>query len=157
MNPQLLWDWRQRDWTTHYTFVWGHNGPNISYSFTPLACRSKHYHTVGQLTPWGRVPQEMEACTVSGRSVLEAIIEEYLPILRQWQKTYQTIVQFCQDGLVFVANKTLPWNQWSLGRIVETLPSTDGIVRQAKVKTVLDIQMRTVTKLCLLEGAEDMT
>jgi len=73
--------------------------------------------------------------------------------------------------LVLLADESFPRGKWPLGRIVEVMPSRDGLVRTVRVKTSCTVATRAkrqrkgepvskegttiltrpVTKLCLLE------
>jgi hypothetical protein len=49
--------------------------------------------------------------------------------------------------LVVVADDQLPATKWKLGRILETFPGADGLVRSALVKTAHGEYKRPITKL----------
>ena len=73
--------------------------------------------------------------------------------------------------LVLLTEKAIPRGKWPLGRVVEVMPSRDGLVRTVRVKTSctvatsakrqrkreslseesMTVLSRSVTKLCLLE------
>ena len=73
--------------------------------------------------------------------------------------------------LVLLADESIPRGKWPLGRIVEVIPSRDGLVRTVRVKTSCTVATRAkrqrkgehvnrasttvltrpLTKLCLLE------
>lgn len=76
---------------------------------------------------------------------------EYLPTLRQRQRRLTTPNLQAGD-IVIVSGQPLPRQQWRLGRILETVPGDDGVVRSARVKTKDSVMLRPVTRLCLLEG-----
>jgi hypothetical protein len=61
---------------------------------------------------------------------------------------------FRLDDIVIIADNNMPRNTWHLGRIVETHPGADGLVRSAKVTTKAGVFVRSVHKLCLLEGID---
>ena len=96
---------------------------------------------------------------------------EYLPTLLE-RKKWNTPRRNLEVGdLVLLADESFPRGKWPLGRIVEVMPSRDGLVRTVKVKTSCTVAtcakrqrkrepvnrdgttvlMRPVTKLCLLE------
>ena len=60
----------------------------------------------------------------------------------------------CGD-LVLLAEPTLPRSQWTMGRITEVIKSQDNLVRACKVKTSGSELIRPITKLCVLEAAEE--
>lgn len=75
---------------------------------------------------------------------------EYLTqiTLRQkWQGERRNIKE---GDIVLVKDVDLPRNQWPLGRVIESNPDEDGLVRRVKVKLQSDILERTVHKLVLL-------
>ena len=76
---------------------------------------------------------------------------EYLPTLRartKWTGQEQNVQV---DDLVLVIERTLPRNEWVLGRVVETLPGPEGLVRSVRVKTSRTVLTRPVVKVCVLE------
>jgi len=96
---------------------------------------------------------------------------EYLPTLLE-RKKWNTPRRNLEVGdLVLLADESFPRGKWPLGRIVEVMPSRDGLVRTVKVKTSCTVATRAkrqrkgepvnrdgttvltrpVTKLCLLE------
>ena len=96
---------------------------------------------------------------------------EYLPNLLE-RKKWNTLRRNLKVGdLVLLADKSFPRGKWLLGRVVEVMPSRDGLVRTVRVKTSCTVATRAkrqrkgeplseestteltrpVTKLCLLE------
>uniref|UniRef100_A0A182NQ36 DUF5641 domain-containing protein n=1 Tax=Anopheles dirus TaxID=7168 RepID=A0A182NQ36_9DIPT len=60
--------------------------------------------------------------------------------------------------MVIIRDDNVPPNKWLLGRITETHPGRDGIVRVVTVKTAnSDKVKRPVAKLCLLPIEENTT
>lgn len=58
---------------------------------------------------------------------------------------------------MLVVDSTVPRGSWSLGRIEDVLPDSNGLVRTMKIRTKTGVLERPVTKLCLLlEGTEKM-
>lgn len=55
-----------------------------------------------------------------------------------------------EGDIVLVKDVDLPRNQWPLGRVIESNPDEDGLVRRVKVKLQSGILERTVHKLVLL-------
>ena len=80
-------------------------------------------------------------------------VREYLPTLQlrhKWLRPKRNL----QDGdVVLIRDENTPRKNWPLGRIIQTFPRKDGLVRAARVKTSWSIPTRPVTKLCLLEPA----
>lgn len=81
--------------------------------------------------------------------------KEYLMQLQERQRWTTPKRNFHVGDVVLIVDDTAPRNSWPLGRIVETFPDQKGLVRQVKVKTKTNELCRPVTKLCLLQEAED--
>ncbi|XP_066597118.1 uncharacterized protein [Prorops nasuta] len=75
---------------------------------------------------------------------------EYLHELQQRQKWTQNQENVKVGTIVLLKDKGLPCMQWSLGRVIELIPSDDGIVRSVKVKTSSTTLKRCVKMLCPL-------
>ena len=60
-----------------------------------------------------------------------------------------------RGDLVLLCDKNLKRLHWPLGRIVETLPGPDNVVRVVKVKTKDGSYVRSVASLALLECSND--
>ncbi|KAJ8418739.1 hypothetical protein AAFF_G00002380 [Aldrovandia affinis] len=78
---------------------------------------------------------------------------EYLPLLQERQKWSTPRRNFATGDVVLLVDSTSPRNSWLLGRVVETLPDSSGVVRRVKIKTKTNVLERPVNKLCLLEEA----
>ncbi|KAJ8390516.1 hypothetical protein AAFF_G00103130 [Aldrovandia affinis] len=78
---------------------------------------------------------------------------EYLPLLQERQKWSTPRRNFATGDVVLLVDSTSPRNSWLLGRVVETLPDSSGVVRRVKIKTKTNMLERPVSKLCLLEEA----
>ena len=77
--------------------------------------------------------------------------KEYLHHLQQRHKWRTSSPKgITKDTLVVIREDNLPPLQWQLGRIVETHPGADGIIRVVTVRTKDGIVKRPVTKLCML-------
>jgi hypothetical protein len=61
------------------------------------------------------------------------------------------------DDPVLVIDERLPRGQWQMGRVLETYPGEDGLVRTVKVKMVTGEYVRPVTNLCPVEFPEMTT
>ena len=57
--------------------------------------------------------------------------------------------------LVLLAEDEVVHNRWPMGRVVELYTGEDGGVKSARVKTAGSVFHRPVTKICLLENAND--
>lgn len=71
----------------------------------------------------------------------------------KWQRGSTS--RLAKDALVLIKEDNLPPLQWSLGRIIQLHPGTDGIVRVATVRTSTGTVKRPATKLCLLPMGSD--
>ena len=96
---------------------------------------------------------------------------EYLPTLLERKKWNTLRRNLAVGDLVLLADVSFPRGKWPLGRIIEVMPSRDGLVRTVRVKTSCTVATRakrqrkgepvnrdgttvlkrTATKLCLLE------
>ncbi len=81
--------------------------------------------------------------------------KEYLPLLQErqkWQKLKRNLVP---GDIVLIVDNSAPRNSWIMGRILNTIPDVSGIVRRACVQTKTCLLERPITKLCLLQEAEE--
>ena len=78
--------------------------------------------------------------------------KEYLVNLQERQKWTQAERNFIVDDIVLVKDPDAVRSKWAMGRVTEVIPSDDGLVRKAYVKTVTSEEplLRPVTKLVLL-------
>jgi len=83
---------------------------------------------------------------------------EYLPILQLRQRWHEPVKNLEVGDIVILADDKLPRNSWPLGRVVETYPGSDGLVRSVKVTTksarTTTTLIRPIHKLCLLESVK---
>lgn len=82
-------------------------------------------------------------------------VREYVPSLRKRHKHLQPRPNLQRGDLVIITTEEMPRCSWPLGRVVEVMPGTDGLVRRARVKTAKREFIRSVDKLCLLEGVTE--
>ena len=59
------------------------------------------------------------------------------------------------SDLVLLAEDTVVRNRWPMGRVVDVYTGEDGGVRPARVKTAGGVFHSPVTRICLLEDAND--
>lgn len=57
--------------------------------------------------------------------------------------------------MVLIKDENLPPRCWLMGRIIETHPDPDGLVRVATIRTTKGEIKRPITKICLLLEAEE--
>lgn len=74
-------------------------------------------------------------------------------VLNQWQmrtKWQREGTSPELNDMVLIKDENLPPAQWLLGRVTDTYPGDDGLVRVATVQTQGGIRKRPITKLCAL-------
>lgn len=76
--------------------------------------------------------------------------KEYLQTLFQRHKWTDSSCPIGIGTMVVLKSDNIPPLRWAIGRIVETHPGTDGVVRVATVKTQQGIFKRPLVKLCPL-------
>ncbi|XP_031435546.1 uncharacterized protein LOC116223386 [Clupea harengus] len=74
-------------------------------------------------------------------------------ILKERQKWLKPRTNFMTGDVVLLVDSSSPRNSWLMGKVVETLPDSNGTVRRVKIKTKTSMLERPVNKLCLLEEA----
>ena len=84
-------------------------------------------------------------------------IREYLPTLQLRQKWLHPVKNLNVDDVVIVVDDGAPRNAWRLGRVMETYPSGDGLVRTVKVATNSGTLVRPIHKLCRLEFDDEQS
>lgn len=75
---------------------------------------------------------------------------DYLHSLQKRYKWRHESVSIKCGDIVLIKNENLPPAKWELGRILQTHPGKDGLVRVCTVKTAASVFTRSVHKLCLL-------
>lgn len=75
---------------------------------------------------------------------------EYVIRLQQRPKWAERSVNVKRDDLVIILEDNLPPTQWILGRILETHPGSDGLVRAVTIKCKNSVVKRPITKIALL-------
>lgn len=81
-------------------------------------------------------------------------VKEYLPGLQERQKWNAAKRNFVSGDLVVLVDDMAPRNTWIIGRIVDTVPDKNGLVRSVRIKTKTSYLNRPITKVCLLQEAE---
>ncbi len=77
-------------------------------------------------------------------------VREYFPTLMRRSKWRLKGRQLRNGDIVLLVDFTLPRGKWHLGRIVETFPGQDGVVRNVKVKTKNGEYQRSIQKCCVI-------
>lgn len=75
---------------------------------------------------------------------------EYLHTLQQRTKWTAMQPNVKINYMVTIQDSTVPPLEWWLGRVVEVLPGSDGVVRIVRVRTARGIVTRPVAKIVLL-------
>lgn len=76
--------------------------------------------------------------------------DEYLSRLQQRPKWLKTQKELKIGDIVLIKSDGLPPGKWSMGRIVDKHPGSDGLTRVYSVKSGSSITRRPITKLCEL-------
>ena len=82
-------------------------------------------------------------------------VREYLPTLQQRTEWLTEVRNLSRGDLVLVVDSNLPRNQWLLGRVIDVKEGDDGKVRSVDIKTKNSTIKRPITKVCLLEVADE--
>ena len=82
-------------------------------------------------------------------------LREYVPSLQERQKWNQTQKNLQVGNLVLIADDNAPRNHWLLGRVTTVFPGSNGLARSAEVKAKGSTYKRPITKICLLEAADE--
>ena len=77
-------------------------------------------------------------------------LRKYIPALTCRRKWHGESEPVAVGDILIVANDFNPRGQWPLARVIEVLPSSDGIVRVVRVKMSITMRTLTVTRLCRL-------
>lgn len=62
---------------------------------------------------------------------------------------------FLTGNIVLIVDDSAPCNSWLTGRIVQTIPDRKGLVRQVRIRTKTSYLDRPITKIFLLQEAEE--
>ncbi|GAA6229841.1 uncharacterized protein LOC117805176 [Lates japonicus] len=82
-------------------------------------------------------------------------VKEYLPQLQECQKWQSTRRNFVPGDVIIIMDDSAPRNLWLTGRVVQAVPDKGGLVRQVRIKTRSSYLDRPITKVCLLQEAEE--
>ncbi|KAL0153188.1 hypothetical protein M9458_051515 [Cirrhinus mrigala] len=78
---------------------------------------------------------------------------EYLPQVQERQKWSKTHRNLQIGDVVLIVDHCAPRNSWRMGRIIKTMPDSNGTVRRVVEQTKTNTLERPITKLCFLEEA----
>lgn len=62
---------------------------------------------------------------------------------------------FLTGDIVLIVDDSAHRNSWLTGRIVQTIPDRRGFVRQVRIRMKTSYLDRPITKICLLQEAEE--
>ena len=82
-------------------------------------------------------------------------VKEYLPTLTKRPCWRSHSPNFEEGELVLVQDDDVKRGKWPLGRIVQTFPGKDGVVRSVELKMKDGTLKRSVSKLYKLEDNEE--
>ncbi|KAK7938715.1 hypothetical protein WMY93_002041 [Mugilogobius chulae] len=82
-------------------------------------------------------------------------LKEYLPSLQERQKWNRVRRNFIPGDIVMLVDDMAPRNSWITARILDTVLDKNGLVRTVRIKTKTSILDRPITKVCLLQEAEE--
>ncbi|XP_046619726.1 uncharacterized protein LOC124304951 [Neodiprion virginianus] len=80
---------------------------------------------------------------------------EYIQSLIPRNKWLQARDNIKKGHLCLIRNEITPPSKWPLGRIIETLPGNDGLIRVAVIKTATTTLTRPINKIVLLPIAAE--
>ena len=78
-------------------------------------------------------------------------MREYLPSLTVRKKWTQEMTPLKENDVVLITDDNVTRGQWRLGKVVQTFPGTDGLIRTARIQTKRGLVNRPVQRLHLLE------
>ena len=82
--------------------------------------------------------------------------KDYLGSLQKCQKWNTKRKHFCKGDVVLLKDESFRRNNWPMGRITETFPDDEGLVRYVDLKTAnSEILRRPIIKLVLLLESSD--
>ena len=81
---------------------------------------------------------------------------EYLLSLQCRQRWTREVSNMQSGDVVLLVDHDVPRGQWQMGRIVKALPSQDGLVRKALVKTGVSTYLRPIHKMVLIRSEADL-
>lgn len=76
--------------------------------------------------------------------------DDYLTTLQVRRKWYRIETNIKVNDMVIVREDNLPPTQWCVGRVLETFPDKEGLVRTVKIRTPSTELIRPITKLCIM-------
>ncbi|XP_055923981.1 uncharacterized protein LOC129954230 [Eupeodes corollae] len=99
----------------------------------------------------GALRKNWIACENFGNHFWKRWVKEYLPSLTMRSKWFVETKPLAVGDIVIIVDENSPRNTWPKGKVVKPLPSLDGQVRSAVIKTKDGVYTRPATKLAVLE------
>ena len=135
-----------------------HSDPNELQPLTPnhfLIGRSTTEVPQGPFTTSKDPRKRFEFVQALVNQVWKRFIREYIPTLIQRNKWKVRGRQLSVNDIVLLVDFNAPRGQWSLGRVIEVYPGSDGIVRNVRVCTSSGEYKRSIQKCCLILEADE--
>lgn len=82
-------------------------------------------------------------------------VKEYLPQLQERQKWQTTRRNFVPGDIVVIMDDTAPRNSWVVEKVIQVVHDERGLVRRIRIRTKINYLDRPITKVCLLQEAEE--
>jgi hypothetical protein len=79
------------------------------------------------------------------------LFQYYLPELKRLRKWKLVNPEVREGQLVWEVDTSIGAGKWRMARVIELIPSTDGLVRKVKIKNLNGVFERAITSLCPLE------
>ena len=96
----------------------------------------------------------MATCAIFGKHFLESFASRIFRLNQQETKVDRSTAQCCLNDIVLIVDENTAHNEWKLARVVEAIPSTDGLVRSVKLQlatTQLDSKGKRLIDLTFLD------
>lgn len=106
--------------------------PGLFLNLEPLSCLPDHKMAIADTSPPG---------------LLEKMAQKYSQTLIQRHKWNDPLLPIEYGTMIILKSELMPPLQWHIGRIIETHPGADGIIRVVTVRTKQGIFERPVVKL----------
>ncbi|XP_050685556.1 uncharacterized protein LOC126979985 [Leptidea sinapis] len=81
--------------------------------------------------------------------------KEYISELQMRSKWRETVTDLKPNAMVLIKDINLPPLKWQLGRVIRTIPGSDGVSRVADIRTSTGITRRAYAKICPLNTDDD--
>ncbi|XP_049329531.1 uncharacterized protein LOC125794101 [Astyanax mexicanus] len=82
-------------------------------------------------------------------------IQEYVPLMQERSKWSRIRPNFCVGDIVVIADPTAPRGSWVMGRVIEAIADSKGLVRSVRLQTRTNQLLRPISKIYLLVKANN--